>query len=212
MRYEIIPVSPLQQNCSVVWNLDTKIGALIDPGGNADRLLDAIKNHQLKIEKILVTHPHVDHVGAVSELAQTLDVPIIGPHRDDQFWIDNLATQSQLFGVPCSGVFKPQQWLEQGDQVDVGNLCFDVYHCPGHTPGHVVFVENTHKIAFVGDVLFKGSIGRTDFPKGDHATLLRSIRDRLWSLDDTIAFVPGHGSMSTIGEEKHSNPFVGDEA
>ena len=209
MRYDIIPVSPLQQNCSLVWNEDSKIGALIDPGGDADRLLQAIRKHAINIDKILVTHAHVDHVGAVAELAQTLDVPIIGPHTDDQFWIDNLDMQSTLFRVPCSGVFEPQRWLDQGDQVNVGDLCFDVYHCPGHTPGHVVFVENKHKIAFVGDVLFKGSIGRTDFPKGNHATLLNSIKNRLWQLDDEIVFVPGHGPMSSFGEEKHSNPFVG---
>ncbi len=212
MRYEIIPVTPLQQNCSLIWNQDCKIGAIIDPGGEADRLLEAIKTHAINIEKILVTHPHVDHVGAVFELAQTLEVPIIGPHADDQFWIDNLLVQRKMFGVPCSGVFTPQRWLKQGDQVNVGNLLFDVYHCPGHTPGHLVFVEKKHKIAFVGDVLFKGSIGRTDFPKGDHATLLKSIKDRLWLLADDIQFVPGHGPMLTIGAEKRNNPFVGDAA
>ncbi len=212
MRYEIIPVSPLQQNCSLVWNQGTKIGTLIDPGGNADYLIQTIDKHQITIDKILVTHPHVDHVGAVSELAQSLDVPIIGPHLDDQFWIDNLLVQSKMFNVPCSGKFTPQRWLQQGDHVSVGDLNFDVYHCPGHTPGHVVFVEHTHKIAFVGDVLFKGSIGRTDFPKGDHATLLASIKNNLWQLGDDYQFVPGHGPMSTIGEEKRSNPFVGDTA
>ncbi len=212
MRYEIIPVTPLQQNCSLIWNQDSKIGALIDPGGEAARLLEMINKHDVIIEKILVTHPHVDHVGAVFELAQTLEVPIIGPQTDDQFWIDSLPIQSKMFGVPCSGVFTPERWLRQGDQVTVGDLLFDVYHCPGHTPGHVVFVEKKHKIAFVGDVLFKGSIGRTDFPKGDHATLLKSIKDRLWQLDDDIQFVPGHGPMSTFGEEKRNNPFVGDAA
>jgi glyoxylase-like metal-dependent hydrolase (beta-lactamase superfamily II) len=212
MRYEIIPVTPLQQNCSLIWNQDSKIGALIDPGGEAARLLEIINKHDVIIEKILVTHPHVDHVGAVFELAQTLEVPIIGPQTDDQFWIDSLPIQSKMFGVPCSGVFTPERWLSQGDQVRLGNLLFDVCHCPGHTPGHVVFVEKKHKIAFVGDVLFKGSIGRTDFPKGDHATLLKSIKDRLWQLDDDIQFVPGHGPMSTFGEEKRNNPFVGDAA
>jgi glyoxylase-like metal-dependent hydrolase (beta-lactamase superfamily II) len=210
MQYEIIPVTPLQQNCSLIWNKDSKIGALIDPGGEADRLLEIINKHAVIIEKILVTHPHVDHVGAVFELAQKLKIPIVGPHMADQFWIDNLLVQGEMFQVPCSGVFSPQRWLNQGDQVTVGNLLFDVYHCPGHTPGHVVFVEKTHKIAFVGDVLFKGSIGRTDFPKGDHATLLASIKERLWRLDDDIQFVPGHGPMSSFGEEKRSNPFVGD--
>ncbi len=209
MQYEIIPVSPLQQNCSLVWNQSNKIGALIDPGGDADRLMDKISKHDINIEKILVTHPHVDHVGSVFELSQTLNVPIIGPHLDDKFWIDNLTMQSTLFSVPCSGVFTPQRWLKQGDQVEVGDLLFNVHHCPGHTPGHVVFVEETHKIAFVGDVLFKGSIGRTDFPKGDHETLLNSIKTRLWLLDDEIEFVPGHGPMSSIGEEKRNNPFVG---
>lgn len=209
MRYEIIPVSPLQQNCTLLWNENSRVGALIDPGGDSDILMEAIHKNDVKVDKILVTHPHVDHVGAVAELAHILGVPVIGPHHDDQFWIDNLEMQSKLFGVPCSGKFTPQQWLGQGDQVKVGNLCLDVYHCPGHTPGHVVFVDKTHKIAFVGDVLFKGSIGRTDFPKGDHATLLKSIKTKLWQLDDTIAFVPGHGPMSTFGEEKRSNPFVG---
>ncbi|MCH9699400.1 MAG: MBL fold metallo-hydrolase [Gammaproteobacteria bacterium] len=212
MRYKIIPVTPLQQNCSLVWDPNSSIGALVDPGGQCDDILNEVKRHDVTIEKILVTHPHVDHVGAVLELSQILDVPVIGPHRDDEFWIKNLPMQSELFNVPCSGRFKPQRWLENGDQVAVGQLTFDVYHCPGHTPGHIVFVEATHKLAFVGDVLFKGSIGRTDFPKGDHEALINSIKTRLWALDNEIQFVPGHGPMSTFGEEKQDNPFVGETA
>lgn len=212
MKLAILPVTPFQQNCSLVICTATNRAALVDPGGEADRLLDAVAKSGASLEKILVTHGHVDHCGGVAEIAQRTGVPIEGPQREDAFWIDQLAGQSAMFGVPGARAFTPDRWLDQGDQVTVGALAFDVLHCPGHTPGHVVFANADLGIAFVGDVLFAGSIGRTDFPRGDHGTLIRSIVTRLWPLGDDVRFVPGHGPMSTFGEERASNPFVGDAA
>jgi glyoxylase-like metal-dependent hydrolase (beta-lactamase superfamily II) len=212
VKLAIVPVTPFQQNCSLVICKATNRAALVDPGGEADRLLDAVAKSGATLEKILVTHGHVDHCGAVAEVAERTGLPIEGPHREDAFWIDQLARQAVTFGVPGARSFTPGRWLEHGDRVSVGNLVFDVLHCPGHTPGHVVFASADHGIAFVGDVLFAGSIGRTDFPRGDHATLLRSIVERLWPLGDHVRFVPGHGPMSTFGAERAGNPFVGDAA
>jgi glyoxylase-like metal-dependent hydrolase (beta-lactamase superfamily II) len=212
VKLAIVPVTPFQQNCSIVICKATNRAALVDPGGEADRLLATVAKSGATLEKILVTHGHVDHCGAVAEVAERTGVPIEGPHREDAFWIDQLARQATTFGVPGARSFTPGRWLEQGDRVSVGNLVFDVLHCPGHTPGHVVFVSADHGIAFVGDVLFAGSIGRTDFPRGDHETLLRSIVERLWPLGDDVRFVPGHGPMSTFGAERAGNPFVGDAA
>ena len=165
----------------------------------------------VEVEKILITHAHVDHASAAQDLKEKLSVPIVGPHRDDQFWIDRLPTDSVQWGMPEARLFEPDQWLENGDRVSVGNLVFDVYHCPGHTPGHVVFHQPQWNVAFVGDVLFRGSIGRTDFPRGNHQQLLDSIRERLWPLGDDVTFVPGHGPTSTFGEERQTNPHVGDQ-
>jgi hydroxyacylglutathione hydrolase len=212
VKLAILPVTPFQQNCSLIVCTTTNRAALVDPGGEVDRLLDAVAKSGATLEKILVTHGHVDHCGGVAELAQRTGVPIEGPQREDAFWIEQLARQAAMFGVPSARPFVPDRWLDQGDKVTVGSLAFDVLHCPGHTPGHVVFANAGLGIAFVGDVLFAGSIGRTDFPRSDHAALLRSIQTRLWPLGDDVTFVPGHGPTSTFGEERATNPFVGDAA
>ncbi len=212
LRCEIIPVTPFQQNCSLVWDTSTMRGALVDAGGEIERLLSRVQHHGVTLEKLLVTHGHLDHASAVAELAETLKLPIEGPHEDDQFWIDQIPGQAQRYGFPPARVFTPDRWLHQGDTVQLGSLQFDVIHCPGHTPGHVVLHQPGAKLAFVGDVLFQGSIGRTDFPRGNHADLVRSIRERLFPLGDDIQFVPGHGPMSTFGRERQFNPYVSDDA
>ncbi len=212
VKLAVIPVTPFQQNCSLVVCARTNRAALIDPGGEVDRLLEAVEKSGAVLEKVLVTHGHVDHCGGVAEIARRCGVPVEGPHRDDAFWIDQLAGQSTMFGVPGARPFVPDRWLAGGDSVAVGEIAFEVRHCPGHTPGHVVFADRSRGIAFVGDVLFQGSIGRTDFPRGDYETLIRSIVDELWPLGDDTRFVPGHGPMSTFGDERRSNPFVSDAA
>ncbi len=209
MDFEIIPVTPFEQNCSLIICPKTHRAALVDPGGDLDQLKAAAEARGVTIEKILLTHGHIDHCGEAGLLAKELGVPIEGPHRDDAFWIEQLPTQGKMFGFPALSPFVPDRWLVDGDTVTVGELVLEVIHCPGHTPGHVVFVDLVARIAFVGDVLFAGSIGRTDFPKGNHEDLLRSIKERLFPLGDDVAFVPGHGPMSTFGEERVSNPFVG---
>lgn len=210
IKYEIVPVTPFEQNCTLVWCDETMRGAVVDPGGDLDRVIAAARRNDVVIERILVTHGHIDHAGGVAELAARLAVPVEGPHAEDMFWIDGMPQQSRLFGFPDVRAFTPQRWLAHGDQVRVGNLCLDVLHCPGHTPGHVVFHHASGRLALVGDVLFKGSIGRTDFPKGDYETLIGSIRERLFPLGDDVAFIPGHGPLSTFGAERRSNPFCGD--
>lgn len=210
MKAAIIPVTAFQQNCSLLWCENTMKGAVIDPGGDLDVILDEAKTHKVEIEKILITHGHVDHAAGTAELKRRLGVPIEGPHQDDTFLIDQLPADSVEWGFPEAETFSPDRWLENGDQVTVGEMTLDVYHCPGHTPGHVVFFEPVTNVAFVGDVLFNGSIGRTDFPRGNHADLIRSIKEKLWPLGDDVTFVPGHGPASTFGEERRSNPFVGD--
>jgi hydroxyacylglutathione hydrolase len=212
LRVAVIPVTPFQQNCSLVWCTQTMKGALVDPGGEIPRLLQAVEQAGVTLEKILVTHAHLDHAGAVADLAKQTGVPIEGPQRDDQFWIDCIEESGRAYGMPWCKKFRPDRWLEDGDKVTVGKLAFDVIHCPGHTPGHVVFFQPEAKLAFVGDVLFQGSIGRTDFPRGDLGTLIRSITGKLWPLGDEVTFVPGHGPASTFGAERESNPYVGDRA
>ena len=211
MEFTILPVTPYQQNCSLVWDTDNR-AALIDPGGEADHLLAEVAARGLTLEMILLTHGHLDHVGAAAELRDALGIPIIGPQREDRFWLDALPQQAEMFGFPPLLAFSPDQWLEDGDTVEVGSIRFEVLHCPGHTPGHVVFYQPQARLAFVGDVLFKGSIGRSDFPRGDHAALIRSIREKLFPLGDDVRFVPGHGAMSTFGHERRDNPFVGERA
>lgn len=210
MHYQVIPVTHYQQNCSVVWHPQSKIGAVIDPGGDLENILGFCDSRQIELEKILLTHGHMDHVGATAELARQRELPIIGPHPGDRFWIDGLAQQAAMMGfVPTQG-FEPDRWLDDGDTVEFASIKFQVLHCPGHTPGHVVFYNAENRIAFVGDVLFNGSIGRSDFPGGNQQQLLDSIRQKLWPLGDDITFVPGHGPLSTFGEEKRNNPFVAD--
>lgn len=210
LKAVIVPVTPFQQNCSVIWCTATGAGALIDPGGETDRLLAVVEEQDIRLSKILLTHAHIDHAGATAELADRFDLPIEGPAEGDRYWIDRLAEQARMFGLPAAAPFEPSRWLVQGDTVQVGEESFEVLHCPGHTPGHVVFFSRGSRVAFVGDVLFAGSIGRTDFPRGDYATLIRSITTRLWPLGDDVTFVPGHGPTSTFGAERRSNPFVAD--
>jgi glyoxylase-like metal-dependent hydrolase (beta-lactamase superfamily II) len=207
----VIPVTPFQQNCSLIWCSETRRGAFVDPGGEVDRLIKVAATRQVVIEKILVTHGHVDHAGGVADLAEQLKIPIEGPQQEDRFWIDGIAAAGAGFGMTHCRPFTPNRWLEDGDIVTVGQQSFEVRHCPGHTPGHVVFFHAGEQLAFVGDVLFQGSIGRTDFPRGDYATLIRSITTRLWPLGDDVTFIPGHGPVSTFGDERATNPFVGDK-
>jgi glyoxylase-like metal-dependent hydrolase (beta-lactamase superfamily II) len=209
LRAAIVPVTPLQQNCTLFWCTETMRGTFVDPGGDLPRLKQAAAQHGVTIEKILVTHGHIDHCGSAGILAEELGVPIEGPHEDDRFWIDQLGQDGARYGI-LGRPFEPDRWLVNGDTVTVGKLVLDVIHCPGHTPGHVVFHHAPSRLAIVGDVLFQGSIGRTDFPRGNHADLIAAITTRLWPLGNDIAFVPGHGEMSTFGAERQSNPFVAD--
>ena len=211
IRCGILPVTPFQQNCSLVWCTETMKGAMVDPGGEIERLIEAARQQKVTIEKILVTHGHLDHAGAVVDLADRLGgVPVEGPQREDAFWIDRVAEQGARYGMDWCKPFTPDRWLEDGDTATVGNQTFRVIHCPGHTPGHVVFFHDGARLAFVGDVLFHGSIGRTDFPRGNHDDLIRSITTKLWPLGDDVTFVPGHGPPSTFGQERRTNPFVAD--
>ncbi|WP_269465809.1 MBL fold metallo-hydrolase [Paraurantiacibacter namhicola] len=209
IRAAIIPVTPFQQNCSLVWCTKTMRGALVDPGGELEKLKAAVEKAGVTLEKILLTHGHADHCGQAGMLAAELDIPIEGPHEDDRFWISRLEDDGLRFQMECK-TFEPTRWLVDGDTVTVGEQTLEVLHCPGHTPGHVVFFHRDAQFAFVGDVLFQGSIGRTDFPMGNHQDLLDAITQKLWPLGDGVTFVPGHGSTSTFGQERASNPFVGD--
>ena len=212
MKTTVIPVTAFEQNCSLLWCEKTLEGVVVDPGGEPERILAAVADAGVKLVKILLTHPHVDHAGAAADLAETLGIPIEGPQREDRFWIELLPQQCAMFGFPPTRVFEPHRWLEDGDIVSFGQESLEVRHCPGHTPGHVIFYHPGSRLAVVGDVLFKGSIGRTDFPRGDYDTLVRSIRERLFTLGDDVIFIPGHGPLSTIGEERRNNPFVGERA
>ncbi len=207
----IIPVTPLQQNCTLLWCTATMRGAFVDPGGDLPRLKAAASQAGVTIEKILLTHGHIDHCGSAGVFAGDLGVPIEGPHEADIYWISKLAEDGRRWGIPGTP-FEPDRWLDDEDEVSVGKLSFGVRHCPGHTPGHVVFHHPESKLAIVGDVLFKGSIGRWDFPLGDHRQLVASITGRLWPMGSETAFIPGHGPMSTFGHERATNPLVGDSA
>jgi glyoxylase-like metal-dependent hydrolase (beta-lactamase superfamily II) len=209
LRAAIVPVTDYQQNCSLLWCTKTMRGVLVDPGGDLPRLRQAIEKAGITVEKLLVTHGHMDHCGMAGEFARELGVPIEGPHEEDRFWIASLGESKARFGIE-GHVFEPDRWLVDGDTVTFGEIELDVYHCPGHTPGHVVFVHAPSRLAVVGDVLFAGSIGRTDFPRGDHQDLLDSITQKLWPLGDDVTFIPGHGPTSTFGAERQSNPFVAD--
>ncbi|MBY4899028.1 MBL fold metallo-hydrolase [Cupriavidus sp. AU9028] len=210
MQVLLIPVTPFQQNCSLLIDEATGRAAVCDPGGDLDRIEAQLKKQDVTLEKILLTHGHLDHCAGAAELARRHGVPIEGPHVEERFWLDQLAEQTQRFGFGHATPFEPDRWLDDGDTVRFGNETLEVRHCPGHTPGHVIFFSPSARLALVGDVLFAGSIGRTDFPRGDHAALLRSIRTRLWPLGDDVTFVPGHGPVSTFGQERRTNPFVGD--
>ncbi|TSE32066.1 Hydroxyacylglutathione hydrolase GloC [Tepidimonas thermarum] len=209
LRYVTIPVTPFAQNCSLVWCDATREAAVIDPGGDLDDVLAEAERRGLDLRQIWLTHAHIDHAGGAGELAERLGLPIIGPHPGDQFWIDGLPQQSRMFGFAPARAFTPTRWLHDGDTVSVGRCTLQVRHCPGHTPGHVVFHAPEAKRAFVGDVLFAGSIGRTDFPQGDYEQLVASITQRLWPMGDDTVFIPGHGPESTFGHERRTNPFVG---
>jgi glyoxylase-like metal-dependent hydrolase (beta-lactamase superfamily II) len=209
LRYRTLPVTPFQQNCSIVWCSETMQAAVIDPGGDLPRIAACVRELGVALAQILLTHAHIDHAGGTGALARELGLPVIGPHEGDRFWIDGLGEQARVFGFAPAEPFTPTRWLHEGDAVQVGQCTLAVHHCPGHTPGHVVFHNAQARRAFVGDVLFAGSIGRTDFPGGDHDTLVASITGRLWPLGDDTVFIPGHGPESTFGRERRSNPFVG---
>ncbi|HEX5379182.1 MAG TPA: MBL fold metallo-hydrolase [Phenylobacterium sp.] len=211
IRALIAPVTPLQQNCTIVWCAKTNRAAIIDPGGEVPRLMQALKDHDLTLEKIWITHGHLDHAGGTQAIKDLTGVPIEGPHPDDKFWIDEIGTSGAKWGMPEARSFTPDRWLGDGDVVTLGETQFEVIHCPGHTPGHVVFFHRGARFAQVGDVLFQGSIGRTDFPRGSYPQLIHSITQKLWPLGDDVKFVPGHGPMSSFGVERKTNPFVADE-
>lgn len=211
MQLTVIPVTPLQQNCSLLWCQDSLEAAVVDPGGDLERILGAVGERGLKLTKILLTHGHLDHCGAAAELARRCQLPIEGPHPDDLYWIRDLPAQARQFGFGRADAFTPTRWLSHGDRVQVGDQSLEVLHCPGHTPGHVVFFHRAGRLALVGDVLFAGSIGRSDFPGGSHEALIRSIRERLLPLGDDVRFVPGHGPLSSLGAERQNNPFVADK-
>ncbi|WP_018867170.1 MULTISPECIES: MBL fold metallo-hydrolase [unclassified Thioalkalivibrio] len=212
LRHLSHPVTSLAQNATLIWCDATGAAAWVDPGADAAPLEQIAREHGVHLEKILLTHGHLDHVGATAELAARANVPVIGPHRDDAFWLDQLPAQAQIFGFPETAPLVPDQWLEDGDTIALGQTTLRVLHCPGHTPGHVVFHDSESGLALVGDVLFHGAIGRSDFPRGNGRELIASITDKLWPLGDETRFVPGHGPESTFGEERRSNPFVGDAA
>ena len=211
IRAMIAPVTPLQQNCTIVWCTKTKKAAIIDPGGEVPRLLQALAEQGLTLEKIWITHGHLDHAGGTAELHAATGAPIEGPHPDDAFWIEQIEDSGKRYGMPEAKGFTPDRWLQDGDRVTLGETEFEVIHCPGHTPGHVVFFHREARFAQVGDVLFQGSIGRTDFPRGSFRDLIDSITGKLWPLGDDVAFVPGHGPMSRFGAERKTNPFVADD-
>ncbi len=210
MKCAIVPVTAYQQNCSILVCEETQKAAVVDPGGDLEKIESALQQLGVTLQKVFLTHGHMDHCAIANDIREKYQVPIEGPHIEDRFWIDKLPEWCEMSGFPHADSFEPDRWLEEGDKVQFGQQTLDVKHCPGHTPGHVVFFHAHEKVAMVGDVLFQGSIGRTDFPRGDHETLVDSIRNKLWPLGDEVTFIPGHGPTSTFGEERHNNPFVAD--
>ena len=211
MNYQIIPVTAFSQNCSLIWCEETRLAAIVDPGGDAPRIQQAVAAQGVTIQSILLTHGHLDHVGAAAELAAHYGVSIIGPEKEDEFWLQGLPAQSQMFGLEECLPLTPDRWLNEGDSVTVGKVALQVLHCPGHTPGHIVFFDERARLLISGDVIFKGGVGRSDFPRGNHATLIDSIKSKLLPLGDDVTFIPGHGPLSTLGNERLHNPFLQDE-
>ena len=210
MKVTLMPVTPFQQNSSLLVCESTGRAAIVDPGGDLDIIKGEVERQNVSVEKVLLTHGHIDHCAGAKTLAEHYGAPIEGPHVDERFWLDKLPEQSVRFGFPAAEAFEPTRWLDDNDTVSFGDETLEVYHCPGHTPGHVIFFSRAHRLALVGDVLFAGSIGRTDFPRGNHGDLIRSIRAKLWPLGDDVTFVPGHGPTSTFGDERRTNPYVAD--
>ena len=212
LKAAIVPVTPFQQNCTLVWDPATMVGAIVDPGGDLDVIEGAIRQTGMKPEKIIITHGHIDHAGGAAELKERLGVPIEGPHEADRPLLDALAEQGKAYGMTSSRPVTPDRWLAEGDTVSIAGHKFEVLHCPGHSPGSVVLVNRPQRFALMGDVLFQGSIGRTDVPFGDHKALIHAIRTKLLPLGDEFAFICGHGPTSTIGNERRSNPFIAEDA
>jgi glyoxylase-like metal-dependent hydrolase (beta-lactamase superfamily II) len=210
LEVRVVPVTPLQQNCSLIWNPETKRAAFVDPGGDTERLIGALDHFGLTLSRIWLTHGHLDHAGAAAELRERTGVAVEGPHREDQFWLDQIEDNALRYGLTGLRNVTPDRYFEDGETLEFEGVTFNVLHTPGHTPGHAVIYNSAARIAFVGDVLFAGSIGRTDFPRGDHATLIRSITEKLWPLGEDVTFVPGHGPLSTFGRERETNAFVAD--
>lgn len=214
LKAAVIPVTPFQQNCSLLWDEDTGKGVVVDPGGDVDRIMSAVAETGATVERILLTHGHMDHAGGAADLRDALAAgrpappPIIGPDERDRFLLEGLAEQAARFGIEGARDVLPDRWLSEGDEVEIAGVAFSVLHCPGHTPGHVVFVSAALRFALVGDVIFRGSVGRTDLPGGDHGALMRSIRDKILPLGDDLTFLCGHGPASTVGAERASNPFL----
>lgn len=204
----VIPVTAFQQNCSVIFDRETKAGAVIDPGGDVERILAALDEHGVKVEKIVLTHGHIDHVGGAADLAERLAVPVLGPHEADRPLLERVEQQAREFGVGDVRSVEPDTFLSEGDDLTMAGRSFQVLHCPGHAPGHLVYFDPELRFAISGDVLFAGSVGRTDLPGGNHETLIASIRDKLLPLGDDVTFLPGHGPASTIGHERRTNPYL----
>ena len=212
IRAVVVPVTPFQQNCSIVWCVETSLGAVFDPGGDLDNILKMVQDNNITVEKILITHAHLDHAGGANELSKMLNVPIEGPHEEDLFLMESLSEQGERFGLKGAQSFETTRYLKNGDEVTIGNQTLGVRHCPGHTPGHIIFFHEEAQLAVVGDVIFQGSIGRSDLPRGNHEQLVNSIVNELWPLGDEMTFIPGHGPLSTFGQERLTNPYVSDFA
>ncbi|MFU9137713.1 MBL fold metallo-hydrolase [Erwinia tasmaniensis] len=208
MNYQTIPVTSFEQNCSLIWCPETNTAAIVDPGGDAGKIQAQVTEQGVTVSQILLTHGHLDHVGAAAELAKFYGVPVVGPHKADTFWLEGLPTQSQMFGFPNCAPLTPDRWLEEGETVQVGNLLLEILLCPGHTPGHIVFYNRASRLLISGDVIFNGGVGRTDFPQGSHSDLIKAIKTKLLPLGDDVTFLPGHGPESTLGRERISNPFL----